>query len=82
MEARSASTLEMELCLFSTPALTGDSDHATRTVEAAMDMQRDFEEMKRGWSEAGILLPAIYNRLAAACGPVPSPIIGIRNPNR
>jgi class 3 adenylate cyclase len=53
-----------------------DSDHTTRTVEAAMDMQRDFEAMKRGWSEAGISLPAIYNRLAAACGPVLSPIMG------
>jgi class 3 adenylate cyclase len=53
-----------------------DSDHATRTVEAAVDMQRDFEAMKRGWSEAGIQLPAIYNRLAAACGPVLSPIMG------
>lgn len=53
-----------------------DSDHATRTVEAAVAMQRDFEAMKRGWSEAGFPLPAIYNRLAAACGPVLSPIMG------
>ena len=53
-----------------------DYDHATRAVEAALDMQRDFETLKRGWSEVGIPLPAVYNRVAAACGPVLSPIMG------
>jgi class 3 adenylate cyclase len=54
----------------------GDSDHATRAVEAALEMGRDFETLKRGWSEAGIQLPGIYSRVAAACGPVLSPIMG------
>jgi class 3 adenylate cyclase len=54
----------------------GESDHATRAVEAALEMQRDFETLKMGWSELGIQLPAVYNRVTAACGPVLSPIMG------
>ena len=53
-----------------------ESDHATRAVEAALEMQRDFDTLKVGWLELGIQLPAVYNRVAAACGPVLSPIMG------
>jgi class 3 adenylate cyclase len=55
---------------------TSDPDHAARAVEAAVDMQRDFETLKRAWSEVGIPLGAVYNRIAVACGPVLTPIMG------
>lgn len=51
--------------VFSARRSASDSDHAIRTVEAAVEMQRDFEVMKRGWSDAGILLPA---HLQPTCG--------------
>jgi class 3 adenylate cyclase len=54
----------------------GESDHVARAVDAAVDMQRDFEILKRSWAELGMPLGALFNRIGMAAGPLLSPIMG------
>jgi adenylate cyclase len=54
----------------------GELDHVARAVDAAVDMQRDFEILKRSWAELGMPLGALFNRIGMAAGPLLSPIMG------
>ena len=62
--------------VFNARRASGDSTHTAKAVEAAVAMQRDFVTLKRSWSELGMPLPALYNRVTVACGQVLLPIMG------
>lgn len=51
-------------------------EHILTAVNAALHMQRDFEDMKNRWLEYGLPASKIYNRLGMACGPVYEAVIG------
>lgn len=53
-----------------------DPDYAVKGVQAGVNMQQDFQRLKRSWLELGMPVSTVHNRVAVACGPVLLPVMG------
>jgi class 3 adenylate cyclase len=53
-----------------------DRDHAATAVEAALMMQEDFKNLRRGWLETGMQVDPVRNRIGIALGSVLMPVMG------
>lgn len=61
---------------FNVPMRIVDGDHAMCAVEAAWEMNREFERMKQSWLDIGLGVRGIYGRIGLASGPVYSEVMG------
>ncbi len=59
---------------FNVPRPVGD--HSYKAVQAALDMQRDFDKLKESWTNYGLPARSVFSRVGLAAGPVYEAIIG------
>jgi class 3 adenylate cyclase len=64
---------------FNVPRPITTNDHAVCAAEAALDMRKAYDRLRKGWSSGGLPVRGVYGRIGLASGPVYEATIGHPN---